>query len=47
MDRNGGRFTYSYDAAGRMEYLVNPNLERSTFAHDAAGRPESQIVAVM
>jgi len=38
-DPDGGRFTYSYDAAtGRMDYLVNPQAERTTFSYDPADR---------
>src|SRR5690606_25681424 len=38
VDPDGGRFTYSYNAAERLTSLVNPWNERTTFTDDAAGR---------
>jgi RHS repeat-associated protein len=35
---DGGLTTYSYDAANRIAWLLNPFGERTTFAYDAAGR---------
>lgn len=37
-DPDGGRFTYSYDAADRIEWLSNPQSDRTSYAYDDAGR---------
>jgi RHS repeat-associated protein len=34
----GGRTSFSYDAARRIAWLLNPYSERSTFLNDSAGR---------
>jgi YD repeat-containing protein len=38
----GGRFTSSYDAAGRLAALANPQGKRTTNSYDAAGRLTQQ-----
>ena len=35
---DGGRFSYVFDAAGRVGLLVNPQVDRTSYAYDAAGR---------
>src|SRR5262245_20295885 len=40
----GGRFTYSYDDAGRIRFLVNPQNLRSTWIYDAADRVKVQYL---
>ena len=45
LDPDGGRFTYSYDSAGRTQYLVNPLSERTTYGYDAAGQTLLQLSA--
>ncbi len=42
---DGGRTTYSYDAAGRPTSLVNPQLERTNWTYDAAGRTTGRRTA--
>jgi YD repeat-containing protein len=38
----GGRTTYGYDAAGRIDHLANPWGERTSWTYDAASRPTVQ-----
>jgi len=35
---DGGRFTYAYDAADRIETLINPQGDRTTYSYDSASR---------
>ena len=37
-DADGGRFTYAYDAVGRLASLHNPKQERTTYGYDAAAQ---------
>ncbi len=41
----GGKFTYIYDLAQRLDQLVNPDGDATTFTRDAANRPTLQQMA--
>jgi RHS repeat-associated protein len=38
VEPGSGRFTYTYDDAGRIETIVNPQLDRTTYVYDEADR---------
>ena len=38
LDPDGGRSTYTRDAANRLTLLLNPDGDRSSYTYDAAGR---------
>jgi YD repeat-containing protein len=38
VEPGAGRFTYTYDNAGRIETIVNPQLDRTTYQYDDADR---------
>src|SRR5262249_50296718 len=42
VEPGGGRFTYAWDAAGRRDYLVNPQSQRTTWTFDNSDRMRTQ-----